>query len=209
MKLESALAILKDPTRPFTLEDLDHPPEPDNRVFGTIERAEHEVEGNFSRQRRPGQPLGEGIVTVTQPDESGMVIDNSTEDMSAEEAAQFLQQKRTAKHEKLFAALRTLCGDNEVQYRLALAELTPFGTSFFLKTLFPMRGAGRAGLEHAPLEVSYSKAADGSIVVESCTPEELHIAQLRARFVIRPDGTLVYEALSITPAAADEETKPR
>ena len=72
-----------------------------------------------------------------------------------------------------------------------------------------MRGAVRAGLEHAPLEVSYSKAADGSIVVESRTTEELHIAQLRARFVIHPDGTLVYEALSITPAAADDETRLR
>ncbi len=203
MNLEGALAILKDPMRVFTLADLSGQPKSSILGFETVAKAQAEVEANFSRQRRGDGLLGEAVVIVTQPDGSGMVVDNSTEDLTNEEAAKFVKDERTVKHEKIYDALKTLCGGNDAQYIRALAELTPSGTASFMRMPGSMmKGGAAAGMEHAPLLVSYARTPEGDVVVESRTPEDLPVAQLSARLVIHPDGRTEYSTLSITPREA-------
>ncbi len=209
MKLERAVAQLKDPSRAIDSSDFYRMPGEGLPDKMTTEEAEASFVEDFGRQVMRDGKLGNASIHIERPDHTGTAVTNTTEGMTPEEAERFKGGRgRVAVHEKVFAALKELCDGHEVQYRRLVEHLTQTGAGYGMKSFAQLVNGGRnSGGEHTPLECHVTKNPDGSVVLECHTPEKLPTAKVSARYVFSPEGGVECTDWRLVPcneaAAAD------
>ncbi len=209
MKLEKAVAQFKDQSRRIDQSDFYKMPGSGFECSKKDSVLEASLVQDFSRQKTVGGRLGQVVINIDQGDGTGTRITNGTEGMTAEEAAKFANGVRGPKHEKLFAALRRLSGGHPEQYRRLVEHLTQVGAAFGMKALVQIVNGGRdSGGEHAPFEYHFTKEADGSVVLECHTPEQLPVAKISAQYVFSPEGDVQCTRWQLTPYNEPQPAAP-
>ena len=125
---------------------------------------ERQQAGTVVTVQQPGT-----VVTVQQPDGEHVTGDNNQEGLSPDERQDFLQGRKTQKHEQVMEALKTLCG-NDKQYVLAMVALSQSGPSGVWKSFGDIVDGGKSESEHSALEYLFTKRKDVNVSWTSSHP---------------------------------------
>ena len=195
LTLEAALAHVKNHQLALGLDAFAKPPVMAHGGHYAADEAEACWLSDFKRQQAGT------VVTVQQPDGEHVTGDNNQEGLSPDERQDFLQGRKTQKHEQVMEALKTLCG-NDKQYVLAMVALSQSGPIGVWKSFGDIVDGGKSESEHSALEYLFTKRKDVNVVVDFKSPDVNGRVKLLGTVIIRPDGTACYEALTMTPRNA-------
>ena len=130
--------------------------------------AELQKQGGIHAITQERQQAGT-VVTVQQPDGEHVTGDNNQEGLSPDERQDFLQGRKTQKHEQVMEALKTLCG-NDKQYVLAMVALSQSGPIGVWKSFGDIVDGGKSESEHSALEYLFTKRKDVNVSWTSSHP---------------------------------------
>ena len=177
-------------SKDFDLASFNTPPA--LRLDGTmsVASAEAKLRGMLRPRTQPLDKVGKASIEIKQPDgRTTKVHDGSDGAASPDDLARFTRGAPSTKSEQVLKALKELCGDNDLQYLLALQTMTPEGIQSF-GSLVQEGG-------DLPLAFHVTKKANGDLVVTARNGDPKALTQLEASVVITQDGKVSVTALHV------------
>lgn len=174
----------------FDLASFDTPPT--LRLDGTmtIESAESKLRGMLQPRTQPLGKVGKTSIEIEQPGgRTTKVHDGSDGAASPEDLARFTRGAPSTKSERMLKALKELCGENDLQYLLALQTMLADGIPSF-GALVPEGG-------DLPLAFHVTRQDNGDIVVTAKNGDPEALTQLESSVVISKDGEVSVEQLHV------------